>query len=190
MMTMDDSIWQAIVNCDTTFDGEVVYGVSSTRIFCRPSCKSKTPLRENVRIFRNGEDAQAAGFRPCKRCRPDDLVPNEELIQRAKTILEVRYQSSLTLDTLARELAISPYHLHRVFKRMTGTTPAGYLLARRLRAAREALCSESYSTITDIAMSVGFRSASHFSTVFHKETGCSPTEYRDHHRQNKRLEEA
>ncbi len=177
---MDEALWEAIVNCEPTFDGRYFYGVMTTSIFCRPSCRSRTPLRENVRIFRSAHDAGAAGYRPCKRCRPDAcrLGPDEELVQAAKEIMEQRYQDSLTLDTLAQELAISPYHLHRVFKRLTGTTPAGYILDRRLRVAQEALCSEPSRTVTDIAMEAGFRSTSHFSTVFQKETGFSPSNYR------------
>ena len=106
-----------------------------------------------------------------------DLVQMRSLFKQLE-IMEQRYQDSLTLDTLAQELAISPYHLHRVFKRLTGTTPAGYILDRRLRVAQEALCSEPSRTVTDIAMEAGFRSTSHFSTVFQKETGFSPSNYR------------
>ncbi|MCL6633215.1 MAG: bifunctional transcriptional activator/DNA repair enzyme AdaA [Alicyclobacillus herbarius] len=189
-MTVDDALWEAIVNCEPTFDGQFFYAVISTGIFCRPSCRSRTPLRENVRIFRSVEDARAAGFRPCKRCRPDALGPDEELVQSAIEIMEQRYQDPLTLDTLARELAISPYHLHRIFKRLTGTTPADYVLDKRLRVAKEALRNERYRTVTDIAMGVGFRSTSHFSTVFRKETGYSPSDYREFHLRKESVEEA
>lgn len=178
---MDDALWKAIVNCEATFDGRFFYGLISTRIFCRPSCRSRTPLRENVRIFESVEDARGAGFRPCKRCRPDALGPDEELVQSAIEVLKQRYRDKLPLDVLARELTISPYHLHRVFKRLTGTTPAHYLLERRLQVAEEALRSESFRSITDIALEAGFRSMSHFSTTFQKKTGHSPSDYRKLH---------
>ncbi|WAH37903.1 bifunctional transcriptional activator/DNA repair enzyme AdaA [Alicyclobacillus dauci] len=177
---MDEVLWEAIVHCKPTFDGQYFYGVITTHIFCRPSCRSRTPLPENTRIFRGVNEAKAAGFRPCKRCRPDEygLGPDEELVQSAKDIMEQRYQDPLTLDKIAGELAISPYHLHRVFKRLTGTTPADYLFNKRLRAAKQALRTELYRTVTDIAIGVGFRSPSHFSTMFQRKTGYSPSDYR------------
>lgn len=178
---MDDTLWEAIVNCEPTFDGEYFYGVTSTGIFCRPSCRSRTPLRQNVQVFRSVQEARGAGFRPCKRCGPDAQSPDEKLVASAKEIMNQHYDGALTLDALARKLSISPYHLHRVFKRLTGTTPADYVLHMRLLAAKEALCHERRRTVTDIAMGVGFRSTSHFSTVFQKKTGYTPSDYRELH---------
>jgi AraC family transcriptional regulator of adaptative response / methylphosphotriester-DNA alkyltransferase methyltransferase len=181
---VNEQLWQAIVSCKTTFDGQFFYGVRTTRIFCRPSCRSRTPLRENVRIFSSIDEAAAAGFRPCKRCRPDELIlgPDEVLVQKAKETIEQRYHDSLTLNTLAQSIAVSPYHLHRVFKRVTGTTPAAYIVDKRIRVSQETLQTESCRTVTDIALGVGFRSPSHFSTVFQRKTGCSPSDYRALHR--------
>lgn len=104
--------------------------------------------------------------------------------------MEQHYQDPFTLDTLARELSISPNHLHRVFKRLTGTTPADYVLDRRLQVAKEALCNERCRRVTDIAMGVGFRSTSHFSTVFLRETGYSLSEYRELHLRKESVEKA
>ncbi|MCL6516792.1 Ada metal-binding domain-containing protein [Alicyclobacillus sp.] len=70
---VNDAQWRAIVNCDAAFDGQFFYGVTSTGVFCRPSCRSRTPRRENVRIFHSNREAQAAGFRPCKHCHPETL---------------------------------------------------------------------------------------------------------------------
>lgn len=178
---MNEELWRAIVNCETTFDGQFFYGVITTEIFCRPSCRSRTPIPKNVRIFSSVDEALAAGFRPCKRCRPDasHVGPDEELVQAAKQVINRRYEEPLTLDTLAMELAISPYHLHRVFKRSTGITPAEYVVHKRIESAKEALRVEPQRTITDIALSIGFRSASHFSTVFQRKTGHRPTKYRE-----------
>ncbi|MCL6600239.1 MAG: bifunctional transcriptional activator/DNA repair enzyme AdaA [Alicyclobacillus macrosporangiidus] len=176
---MDEAQWKAIVNCDETFDGRFFYGVTTTGIFCRPSCRSRTPLLEHVRIFKSAVEARSAGFRPCKRCRPDTpLRPEEEMVQGVKAIVNRRFVEPLTLEALAQELSMSPYHLHRMFKRLTGVTPADYLVAKRIEAAKEALRTEPLRTITEIALAVGFRSASHFSTVFRKMTGCSPKDYR------------
>lgn len=189
---MDEALWQTIMNCETKFDGKYLYGVNSTGIFCRPSCRSRTPLRENVRIFHSVEEARAAGFRPCKRCRPDEcsLGPDEELVESAKEIMEQRYHELLTLDALARELAISPYHLHRIFKRLTGTTPANYVLVKRIQAAKQALRTDPCRTVTDIALGIGFRSTSYFSTVFQRETGSTPTDYREWHLERQVREKA
>lgn len=181
-MTVHEAIWQAIVDCDPAFDGQYFYGVISTGIFCRPSCKSRTPKEHNIRLFQSVGDARLAGFRPCKRCRPEEqsVGPDQQLIAEAKAILNRRYRDPLTLDVLAQDLAISPYHLHRVFRRVTGMTPANYLLEKRIEVARAALESHS-RTITDIALEVGFKSASHFSTVFQRLTGLSPSAYRSSH---------
>ncbi|WP_274433641.1 bifunctional transcriptional activator/DNA repair enzyme AdaA [Alicyclobacillus sp. ALC3] len=178
---MNETLWHAIVNCETTFDGEFFYGVITTGIFCRPSCHSRTPIPENVRIFSSVDEALTAGFRPCKRCRPAEhrLAPHEELVQAAKQVIHQRYQEPLTLDILASELTISPYHLHRVFKRSTGITLADYVVHKRIEAAKEMICTNPQHTITDIALAVGFRSAAHFSTVFQRKTGHTPTEYRE-----------
>lgn len=179
------------MDCDTTFDGKFFYGVITTGIFCRPSCRSRTPLPENIRIFQRINEAILAGFRACKRCRSDrfSLGPNEELVQAAVAILNRRYQEPLTLDTLARELSISPYHLHRVFKGCMGITPAEYVLDKRIHTAKELLRTEATRTITDIAMVVGFRSSAHFSTVFQRVTGHSPSDYRVLHLRSKATEE-
>ncbi|WP_067934255.1 bifunctional transcriptional activator/DNA repair enzyme AdaA [Alicyclobacillus kakegawensis] len=180
---MDESLWRAIVRCEPTFDGQFFYGVVTTRVFCRPSCRSRTPLPENVRIFTSVDDAIAAGFRPCKRCRPDEdpLGPDEALVECAKRVMDRRYPAPLRLGDIARELAVSPYHLHRVFRRVAGTTPAAYLLQTRVEAAKRALVTECGRPITDIALAVGFQSASHFSTTFRRVVGCSPSRYRALH---------
>ncbi len=188
---MDERLWRAIVNCETAFDGQYVYGVVTTGVFCRPSCRSRTPKTENVRIFHSSDQAQNAGFRACKRCRPDGHPrgPDEALVQGAITVLNQRYTDLLTLDALALELAVSPYHLHRVFKRVTGVTPADYVHDRRIQAAKEALRAGSRPTVTDIALAVGFRSLSHFSTVFKRATGYSPSGYRAVHAMNESAKE-
>jgi AraC family transcriptional regulator of adaptative response / methylphosphotriester-DNA alkyltransferase methyltransferase len=179
-MSVNVALWKAIVNCEPTFDGQYVYAVTTTGIFCRPSCRSRTPKPENVRIFRSPAEALAAGFRPCKRCRPDEQPhgPEAALVEHAKAIIEQRYPEPLTLGTLAKELLVSPYHLHRIFKRWTGITPAKYILHKRLQAAEAALRTDSSNSVTEVALAVGFRSTSHFTAVFRKATGYTPTEYR------------
>ncbi len=175
---MNEEWWEAIIRCDSAYDGTFFYGVATTGIFCRPSCKSKPPKKENVRIFFSVDEAESAQFRPCKRCRPDQTRwPDEELAQLAVALIESRYQEPLTLAELARMLHVSPYHLHRTFARIVGQTPAEYLRTTRLEAAQR-LLMKTDMTITDIAMTVGFPSASHFSTVFQKHVGMTPTAFR------------
>lgn len=106
------------------------------------------------------------------------LDPDAALVQAAKAIIERRYRDTLTLEALAKDLAVSPYHLHRTFKRLMGTTPADYLFGKRIQAAKEALRNEPSRSVTYIALEVGFQSLSHFSTVFRKTTGSSPSQYR------------
>ncbi|MDN4592611.1 bifunctional transcriptional activator/DNA repair enzyme AdaA [Polycladomyces subterraneus] len=178
---MHDEQWKAIVNCDPSYDGEFYYGVSTTGIFCRPSCKSKTPKRENVRIFPSIDEAVKAKFRPCKRCRPDqERRPDEDLAHQTARSIEQHYTVALTLETIAKGVHVSPYHLHHVFKRIMNMTPVDYLLAKRLEEAKRWL-SESNRSVTEIAVSVGFTNIGHFSTMFHKKTGMSPTMYRSSH---------
>ncbi|MCL6453125.1 MAG: bifunctional transcriptional activator/DNA repair enzyme AdaA [Alicyclobacillus sp.] len=177
---MESVHWQAIVNCDAAFDGRFVYGVRTTRVFCRPSCPSRQPKPENVRIFERADDALAAGFRPCKRCRPELPAhhPDKDLVDAAKRVLLAHLSEPITLRELADCLAVSPYHLHRVFKRVTGVTPGAFQMNIRLASARTILRNEPDRAVTDVALSLGFPSAAHFATVFHRRFGCSPSAYR------------
>ena len=182
---MQEEHWQAIVNCDASYDGQFFYAVTTTGIFCRPSCKSRAPKRTNVEIFPNRESALAANFRACKRCRPDHLIgPDEDLAHRVLQVIAQRYSEPLTLTALAEELHVSSYHLHHIFKRVTGKTPAESVLETRLTVAKR-LLSETDQSITDIAGTVGFSNMAYFSTVFQKHIGMSPSVYRSHARDSR-----
>ncbi|MGE5553343.1 MAG: bifunctional transcriptional activator/DNA repair enzyme AdaA [Betaproteobacteria bacterium] len=177
---MTEEHWQAIVSCDGRYDGQFVYGVTTTGVFCRPSCRSKTPLRQNVRVFGSVREALGAGFRPCKRCRPDrpgEPSPEDSLVGEALRLISVHFAEDLTLRELAARLFVSPFHLQRVFKRVVGFSPAQYLTRQRIEAAR-ALLADSGLSITAVALSVGFKNPAHFSAVFHRAVGCPPSAYR------------
>jgi AraC family transcriptional regulator of adaptative response / methylphosphotriester-DNA alkyltransferase methyltransferase len=122
--------------------------------------------------------AVSESFRPCKRCKPDGLkLPGEEWVDQISRFIDEHYQESLTLSVLADTLHTSPYHMHRTFKRIQGVTPLEYIQQRRISAA-QALLSRTGMPVTEVAMNTGFPNAAHFSTVFQKRTGMSPTAYR------------
>ncbi|RFU60305.1 bifunctional transcriptional activator/DNA repair enzyme AdaA [Bacillus sp. V59.32b] len=184
MHTFDEELlWDALRSFDKTYDGVFFYAVKSTGIFCKPSCKSRTPLKSNVRYFSISSLAMEEGFRPCKRCRPDLVHPYEEaVVEAAKTMIELEYTASITLDRLAISVGVSKYHLQRVFKRKTGISPLEYLTDKRMSQAVNLLLNHT-DTVTEIALSIGYNSSSHFSVAFKNHFGCSPTEYRNEHKE-------
>ncbi|MGY4690963.1 bifunctional transcriptional activator/DNA repair enzyme AdaA [Salibacterium sp. K-3] len=182
----DQEIWQAIIQNDSTFDGTFFYAVETTGIFCRPSCKSRVPNKENVRIFKNAQEALSEHFRPCKRCRPDGIqLPDEEWIAQIVKWIDPHYSEPLTLDKLAELFHGSPYHLHRTFKRIKGITVAEYVQQMRISEAMKSLSSNN-QTVRDIAVSVGIPNAAHFATLFQQKIGLTPTEYRQRTKSKKR----
>jgi AraC family transcriptional regulator, regulatory protein of adaptative response / methylphosphotriester-DNA alkyltransferase methyltransferase len=175
----DDVMWEAVNSCDSKYDGIFLYAVKTTKIFCRPSCKSRTPLRENTLYFSALSLAIKEGFRPCKRCRPDLLeAPNENsIIDFTQKIMDEKYASTLTLDILAKDVGMSKYHLQRLFKKNTGFTPQEYLTKVRMLNSSNLIKSTDHS-ITDIAHLCGYKSSAHFSEAFYHYFGCSPTNFR------------
>lgn len=175
----DDEKWDAVVRCDETYDGVFYTGVKTTGIFCRPSCKSKTPLRKNVVFFDTIEEAGAYGLRPCKRCRPDlaEYQPVKELLDKAKDIYDTYWSDGNKLSSEIKQLNVSRNHLTRLFRQQFGLTPTGYL--NRLRIARAAdLLSQGTMTSLDIAVSCGFESLPSFYACFKRHYGLTPSEYR------------
>lgn len=174
----DKVMWDAIIQCNANYDGLFIYAVKSTGICCKPSCKSRAPLRENITFYSSISLAIKDGFRPCKRCRPDLNQSNEEeIILSAKLYIEQQYRYSLTLDRLAQYVGVSKYHLQRLYKRSTGMSPLAYATKLKMLDATEQLVRTD-DTITEIAYDLGFKSSSHFSSMFRQYTGYSPTEYR------------
>jgi AraC family transcriptional regulator of adaptative response / methylphosphotriester-DNA alkyltransferase methyltransferase len=176
---LSDKVWQAIVNNNPIFDGKIYYGVTTTKVFCRPSCKSRIPLKEHVHIFESIEQALFAHFRPCKRCKPDGMkLPNEEWVTQIFQWIDAHYMETLTLDKLADLFHGSSYHLHRTFKQIKGITPSEYIQKIRMEKAMKCLKATD-QTIMEIATSVGIPNAAHFATLFQKRTGLTPTKYRE-----------
>ncbi|MBB5181337.1 AraC family transcriptional regulator of adaptative response / methylphosphotriester-DNA alkyltransferase methyltransferase [Planomicrobium koreense] len=173
-----DTFWNAIVDNDVCFDDQFFYGVQTTGIFCRPSCKSRLPKRENVRIFKNAYVALDENFRPCKRCRPDGLnLPAEEWINQVAGWIDVHFTETVALETLAETFHGSPYHLQRLFTQFKGQSPLAYAQQKRLEKALQ-LLQASDLPIAEIAGSAGFGSTAYFITFFKNSTGLTPARYR------------
>jgi len=174
----NQDMWNAIIQCNEKYDGLFIYAVKSTGICCKPSCKSRAPLRENISFYATITLAIDNGFRPCKRCRPDLNQSNEEeIIYNSKQYIEAQYRYTITLDRLAQHVGVSKYHLQRLFKRNTGLSPLEYVTELRMSDAIERLL-HTEDPVTEIAFYLGYKSSSHFSNLFRQHTGYSPTEYR------------
>jgi AraC family transcriptional regulator of adaptative response / methylphosphotriester-DNA alkyltransferase methyltransferase len=175
---LTDEKWQAITSNDASYDELFIYAVTSTGIFCRPSCKSRNPKKENVRIFNDAGEALAEGFRPCKRCKPSALrLPDEEWTIQIGEYIDEHYREPLTLEILADMCHGSPYHLQRTFKRIIGLTPVEYIQKVRISKAIEELTTTDKS-VADIGLSVGLSNPSYFITLFKMKTGQTPKQYR------------
>lgn len=131
----DDSRWIAVTRRDKTQDGEFVYAVRSTGIYCRPSCPSRTAKRENVEFFETTHAAQASGYRSCLRCKPNDMPLEQQQNDRVLAACRAMEASEgeLRLDDLAALAGLNPHHFHRLFKRVTGLTPKNYFQTVRSR---------------------------------------------------------
>jgi AraC family transcriptional regulator of adaptative response/methylated-DNA-[protein]-cysteine methyltransferase len=138
----DESRWQAVLTRDASRDADFVYGVLSTRIFCRPSCPARRPSRGGALFFDTPQEAADAGFRACKRCRPDEETDaNQERVQQARLLIEQSIEAgdSISLQVLADSLSVSASHLQRTFKRDVGVSPREYADALRLQRLKSEL---------------------------------------------------
>lgn len=169
-----EELWQAIASRDKAFDGKFFYGVTSTGIFCRPSCPSKVPRRENVRIFASAAEAMAAGFRPCKRCRPDLLsyTPLEDLARDVKAALDGCFDKRAELMERLQDMGASEKHLAEIFQTTYGLTPKAYIAGLRLEKAKD--CLLHGLSISETTFASGFTSESGFYSFFKQQTGLSP----------------
>lgn len=177
----DNEKWDAVISNNTDADGLFYYAVKSTGIFCRPACKSKKPVRENVMFFDCREDAIASGFRPCKRCRPDlvNYQPLTDIAKQAKNAIETYHSEKQQLLDELQKMGVSKRRIAQLFKQQYGVSPTEYVNRLRIQIAKEQL-QQSSQPIIDIAYSLGFNSLSAFFTFFRKNTGETPREYRNH----------
>jgi len=178
-MSALDTRWKPLAARDASADGTFVYGVTSTGIYCRPSCPSRRPRADRVRFFDTTTDARQAGFRACKRCRPDTVglaQPGVEAVRRASAYLAVHADQSVTLSHLARVAAMSPYHLQRRFKAIVGLSPREYQAAVRAGRLRSSL--RDGRDVTTAIYEAGYGSPSRVYEAPPTGRGMSPSSYR------------
>lgn len=174
--TSDDERWAAVTHREPRADGAFFYGVKTTGVFCRPSCASRQPRRENIAFFANAAAARAAGFRDCKRCQPGGLPRELEIVRRACAALDADPQQRLTLAQLSDAVHVSPFHLQRLFKRVVGVSPRQYQAAQRGAALRDAL--QNGADVTRATHDAGFGSPSRMYDSAPAELGMVPSAYR------------
>lgn len=167
-----DKAWSAVLRRDRSFDGRFVTGVLTTGIYCRPSCAARHPARGNVRFFADGAEARAAGLRPCKRCRPDEVARDEAAVLAAIDEIKAS-EGNPQLAELAEAVGYSPSHFQRVFTRATGLSPAAYARALREERAREALSSGG--SVTGAIYEAGFEAPSRFYDSMEGKLGMAPS---------------
>ena len=174
-----DSRWQAVVARDAAADGTFVYSVRSTGVYCWPSCPSRLAKRANVQFHRSPKDAERAGFRPCKRCKPDQPGLAEQQAQKVAEICRFieAADHAPSLDELAKRARMSAFHFHRTFKAATGVTPAAYARGERAKRVREGL-GDGGQSVTSAIYGAGYNSGSRFYEKSDEVLGMKPSEYR------------
>lgn len=159
-MLDQEQCWAAVCAHDASRDGQWVYSVKTTGVYCRPGCASRQPLRKNIVFYATNAEAEAAGFRPCKRCRPNEGSPAARhiaAVERACALIRGR-DALPTLDELAYAAGISRYHFHRVFKQITGATPRDWGKAHRLGRFADRL--DAGEPVTEAVYAAGFGASS------------------------------
>lgn len=176
--TVGDPRWAQVVARDARADGSFFYSVRTTGVYCRPSCAARPPRPENVAFHASAADAERAGFRPCKRCRPDQAPRAER--QAAIVAGLCRFiedaDPAPTLNELAARAGLSAHHLHRLFKGITGLTPKGYAAAHRAQRVRQQLARSE--TVTAAIFEAGYNSNGRFYAESDRVLGMTPTRYR------------
>jgi AraC family transcriptional regulator, regulatory protein of adaptative response / methylated-DNA-[protein]-cysteine methyltransferase len=178
MTTTAERRWQAVVERNRAMDGAFVFAVSSTGVFCRPSCPSKRPRRENVRFFEHAAAAEKAGYRACLRCRPKaaDGDPQSALVRAVCRHIEQHIEDRLTLNLLAKEFRRSPFHLQKTFKAVLGVSPKAYIDACRLRQVKQNL--QAGHDVTTSLYAAGYGSSSRLYERTATQLGMTPEKYR------------
>ena len=171
-----DTAWAAFMRRDRRWDGRVIGAVKTTGIYCKPSCPAKRPKREHVEFFATGEEARAAGYRSCLRCKPDEVGRDREAIAKAVKIIE-QAEEPPSLAEVAEAVGYAPHHFQRIFKRDLGVSPAEY--ARGLRTRRVEAALKDNGRITDAVYDAGYSGPSGFYSDAKERLGMTPSAWRD-----------
>jgi len=172
------SYWDAVAVRDRRMDGLFLYAVRTTGVYCKPSCPSRRPRPENVVFFRTREAARRAGFRACKRCKPDATStsnPNTDLVAKVCRYIDAHPDGPATLEALSRAIGLSPFHLQRTFKAVTGITPRAYADSRRLQALKAGL--RDGHSVTRSLYDAGYGSSSRLYEGASSKLGMTPARY-------------
>ena len=175
-MISDLAAWAAFERRDRAFDGRVIGAVKSTGIYCKPSCPARRPKRENVEFFAAAATARAAGYRPCLRCKPDEVGRDREAVAKAVALIE-QAEELPSLGELATAVGYAPHHFQRLFTRDVGVSPAAY--ARALRARRAERGLQENGTVTDAIYDAGYAAPSRFYADAKERLGMTPSAWRD-----------
>ncbi|HEY9619225.1 MAG TPA: bifunctional DNA-binding transcriptional regulator/O6-methylguanine-DNA methyltransferase Ada [Crinalium sp.] len=174
----DTQRWAAVIQRDQQADGAFVYAVKSTGVYCRPDCSSRSPKLNNVLFFQSCKDAEAAGFRPCKRCKPNGISPHAEKVDLIARVCQLiaTSETPLSLQELAKFAGLSSYHFHRVFKNIVGITPKEYMMMQRSNRVRDGL--QQANSVTQTIYDAGFESSSRFYEHAENMLGMKPMRYK------------
>jgi len=175
------AMWSAFYRGDDRYDGRFVTAVRTTMIFCRPSCTCRKPLRENVRFYRSPAQAARAGYRPCKRCRPElrggPAEADREMARAALDYMRAHLHDTIYAKDVAAAVAVSASHFARRFRAADGRTPMRALADLRAERAEALLHDNDHATL-DAGFEAGFQSASAFVRAFRRRTGMPPASWR------------
>jgi AraC family transcriptional regulator, regulatory protein of adaptative response / methylated-DNA-[protein]-cysteine methyltransferase len=171
-----DTAWAAFMRRDRAWDGRVIGAVRTTGIYCKPSCPARRPKREHVEFFVSGEEARAAGYRACLRCKPDEVGRARDAVAKAVRLIE-QAEEVPSLSDLAEAVGYAPHHFQRLFKRDLGVSPAEY--ARGLRSRRAEAALQGGGRITDAVYDAGYQSPSGFYSDAKARMGMTPSAWRD-----------
>lgn len=179
---MSDQRWNAVCARDASYNGKFWFGVVTTGVYCKPSCAARQAKRENVRFFTSIEAAQQAGLRACKRCKPDsadtlDTTPVLSKLLEICRYVDANPSAAHTLTTLSKRAAISPFHMHRLFKSFLQITPRDYVEQVRVAALKDRL--RSTASVTDAIYDAGFESSSAVYGRLDAHLGMTPRKYRE-----------
>ncbi|MBM3927005.1 MAG: bifunctional DNA-binding transcriptional regulator/O6-methylguanine-DNA methyltransferase Ada [Sphingomonadales bacterium] len=175
-MSIDDATaWVAFETRDRRMDGRLIVAVTTTGIYCKPSCPARRPRRDNVRFFADPAAARAAGFRACLRCTPDTTGRDHDAVARAVAMI-THADGGIALADLAASVGYAPHHFHRLFKRATGVTPAAYARALKARRGVKALASDA--TVTEAIYDAGYSGASRFYDAAADRLGMTPSAWK------------